>query len=171
MTETLSVPAVFSACKLDRRTARTRAALRKALAEEIDATGDLTSVTVTGVTERAGLTRRTFYSHYKDIPDLVLHIEKEALAELRPAVEQLARVNLVELKEAIDSYRPCPGATEMLRSIRKHGFYLRPLLGNGGDPAFQDKLKHLVHEVIAQRALHDLDPRALGPFFDYARER
>ena len=56
---------------------------------------------------------------------------------------------------------------EMLRSIRKHGFYLRPLLGNGGDPAFQDKLKHLVHEVIAQRALHDLDPRALGPFFDY----
>jgi len=98
---------------------------------------------------------------------LQLHIEKEALAELRPAVEQLARVNLVELREAIDSYRPCPGATEMLRSIRKHGFYLRPLLGNGGDPAFQDKLKHLVHEVIAQRALHDLDPRALGPFFDY----
>ncbi len=154
MTQTLSAPAVLSACKLDRRTARTRAALRKALAEEIDVTGDLTSVTVTGVTERAGLTRRTFYSHYKDIPDLVLHIEKEALAELRPAVEQLARVNLVELKEAIDSYKPCPGATEMLRSIRKHGFYLRPLLGNGGDPAFQDKLKHLVHEVIAQRALH-----------------
>ena len=167
MTQTLSTPAVLSVCKLDRRTARTRAALRKALAEEIDATGDLTSVTVTGVTERAGLTRRTFYSHYKDIPDLVLHIEKEALAELRPAVEQLARVNLVELREAIDSYKPCPGATEMLRSIRKHGFYLRPLLGNGGDPAFQDKLKHLVHEVIAQRALHDLDPRALGPFFDY----
>ena len=60
MTQTLSAPAVLSACKLDRRTARTRAALRKALAEEIDATGDLTSVTVTGVTERAGLTRRTF---------------------------------------------------------------------------------------------------------------
>lgn len=167
MTQTLSAPAVLSVCKLDRRTARTRAALRKALAEEIDATGDLTSVTVTGVTERAGLTRRTFYSHYKDIPDLVLHIEKEALAELRPAVDRLAHVNLTELKEAIDSYRPCPGATEMLRSIRKHGFYLRPLLGNGGDPAFQDKLKHLVHEVIAERALHDLDPRAMGPFFDY----
>jgi len=68
MTETLSVPAVFSACKLDRRTARTRAALRKALAEEIDATGDLTSVTVTGVTERAGLTRRPFFSPSKKNP-------------------------------------------------------------------------------------------------------
>ncbi len=44
--------------------------------------------------------------------NLVLHIEKESLAELRPAVEQLARVILVELKEAIDSYKPCPGATD-----------------------------------------------------------
>ena len=41
----------------DRRSVRTRRALRQALAEEIDATGDLTRVTVTAVTERAGVTR------------------------------------------------------------------------------------------------------------------
>ena len=55
----------------DRRTRRTRLALRDALAEEIAATGDLSRVTVTAVTGRAGVTRRTFYSHYKDITDLV----------------------------------------------------------------------------------------------------
>ena len=166
--ETLSVSMSSSiACKLDRRTVRTRAALRNALAAEIDATGDLSSVTVTGVTERAGLTRRTFYSHYKDIPDLVLHTELEAIAELKPSVEQLAQVNLEELKEALDSYKPCPGALEMLAHIRKRGSYLGPLLGNGGDPAFQEKLKQMVHDVISARALHNLDPRAMGPFFDY----
>ena len=35
----------------DRRAVRTRAALRQALAAEIDATGDLTRVTVTAVTD------------------------------------------------------------------------------------------------------------------------
>ncbi|MDY4535518.1 MAG: TetR/AcrR family transcriptional regulator, partial [Tractidigestivibacter sp.] len=52
----------------DRRTRRTRLALRDALAEEIAAMGDLSRVTVTAVTSRAGVTRRTFYSHYRDIP-------------------------------------------------------------------------------------------------------
>ena len=57
----------------DRRSVRTRRALRLALAQEISATGDLSRVTVTAVTERAGVTRRTFYSHFKDIPDLVMN--------------------------------------------------------------------------------------------------
>ena len=43
----------------DRRTRRTRLALRDALAEEIAATGDLSRVTVTAVTSRAGVTRST----------------------------------------------------------------------------------------------------------------
>ena len=52
----------------DRRSLRTRQALRDALAAEIHDVGDLSKVTVTGVTKRADVTRRTFYSHYKDIP-------------------------------------------------------------------------------------------------------
>ena len=66
----------------DRRSVRTRRALRQALAEEICSTGDLSRVTVTAVTERAGVTRRTFYSHFRDIPDLVRQIEDETLEEL-----------------------------------------------------------------------------------------
>ncbi len=43
----------------------------------------------------------------------------------------------------------------MIRSISQARLLPASLLGNGG-PAFQDKPKHLVHEVIAWRALHDL---------------
>lgn len=151
----------------DRRCVRTRRALRRALAQEIGATGDLSRVTVTAVTERAGVTRRTFYSHFRDIPDLVNQIEEETLAELRAPLSRLSRCRLDDLRAALDAGEPAPGATDLLTCVRDRGDYLRPLLGDGGDPAFAERMKALVHEVVAARALDGLDLRALGPFFDY----
>lgn len=151
----------------DRRSVRTRTALRHALAREIDATGDLSRVTVTAVTERAGVTRRTFYSHFRDIPDLVRQIEDETLAELRAPLARLAACHIDDLRAALDRGAAAPGAEELLACVRERGDYLRPLLGNGGDPAFAERIKALVHEVIGLRALDGLDLRALGPLFDY----
>ena len=151
----------------DRRSVRTRTALRHALAREIDATGDLSRVTVTAVTERAGVTRRTFYSHFRDIPDLVRQIEDETLAELHAPLARLAACHLNDLRAALDRGEPAPGAQELLACVRERGDYLRPLLGNGGDPAFAERIKVLAHEVIGLRALDGLDLRALGPLFDY----
>ena len=151
----------------DRRSVRTRQALRDALAREIGETGDLSRVTVTAVTERAGVTRRTFYSHFKDIPDLLNQIEEAALMELRAPLARLAACHLDDLRAALDQGRPAPGATELLTCVRERGDYLRPLLGEGGDPAFAGRIKQLAHEVIGQRALEGLDLRALGPLFDY----
>ena len=151
----------------DRRSVRTRTALRHALAREIDATGDLSRVTVTAVTERAGVTRRTFYSHFRDIPDLVRQIEDETLAELHAPLARLAACHLNDLRAALDRGEPAPGAQELLACVRERGDYQRPLLGNGGDPAFAERIKALAHEVIGLRALDGLDLRALGPLFDY----
>ena len=123
----------------DRRSVRTRQALRAALAREIDETGDLSRVTVTAVTERAGVTRRTFYSHFRDIPDLVNQIEEETLAELRGPLARLASCHLDDLREALGHGDPAPGAAELLRCVRERGNYLRPLLGDGGDPAFAER--------------------------------
>ena len=44
---------------------------------------------------------------------------------------------------------------------------LGPLLGDGGDPAFAERIKRLAYEVIGVRALDGLNLRALGPLFDY----
>lgn len=66
----------------DRRTVRTRQALRDALARQIEETGDLSRVTVKAVADTAGVTRRTFYSHFKDINNLVGQIEEETVSEV-----------------------------------------------------------------------------------------
>ena len=152
---------------LDRRTVRTRLALRDALADEIRATGDLTRVTVTSVTERAGVTRRTFYSHFKDIPDLVNQVEGETIADLRVLLADLTRVTLDELQAALTDLGPCPGATPILTYFRDRGSYLAPLLGDGGDPAFATRIQSMAREVVADRALDGIDLHVLGPLFDY----
>ena len=151
----------------DRRSVRTRAALAEALADEITATGDLARVTVTAVTERAGVTRRTFYSHYNDIAGLVNAIEDELVDELAERVQALAEVRLSELEEAIAEAKPCPGSEELLEFVRERGRILAPLLGDGGDPAFAERLRRMIHEVVSTRALDNIDARAAGAFFDY----
>ncbi len=151
----------------DRRSVRTRRALRDALAAEIEATGDLTQVTVTAVTDRASVTRRTFYSHFKDINDLVGQIEAETIRDLKGLVGNIAAVNLDILQDALDGFAPCPGSEELLSYFKEHGDYLAALLGDGGDPAFVERLKRMARDVIAARAAKGLDLELLGPIFDY----
>lgn len=158
---------VATASTSDRRSIRTRRALRDALAQEIAQTGDLSQVTVTAVTERAGVTRRTFYSHFRDIQDLVCQIEQETIDELRPLAVRLASVHLDQLEHALQEMEPCPGSVEILDYFRERKGYLGPLLSDGGDPAFVERMKHMVREAVTARALEGIDLRALGAFFDY----
>jgi AcrR family transcriptional regulator len=150
----------------DRRTRRTRLALRDALAEEIAATGDLSRVTVTAVTSRAGVTRRTFYSHYRDIPDLVNCIEKETVAELRPLVAQLASVHLDQLADAINHQEPCPGSQEVLSYFKSAARTCARFWG-GRRPGLL--AAHPLHGPRGRgrpRARRHR-PARLGAFFDY----
>ncbi|MBQ1840810.1 MAG: TetR/AcrR family transcriptional regulator C-terminal domain-containing protein [Atopobiaceae bacterium] len=162
---------VSEAPRLDRRTARTRKALREALAAEIVATGDLGQVTVTAVADRAGITRRTFYSHYRDIPDLVSCIEAEALSDLSQLVREIAQVTLPELETAINHFEPCPRSIKVFDYFRNEGAHLAPLLSESGDPAFAEKIKSMVREVVHARAsegfvLKDISPVAVS-MLDY----
>ena len=122
-----------AALSTDKRSVRTRHALRTALAEEIDATGDLSQVTVTAVTERAGVTRRTFYSHYRDIPDLVLQTEDETLEGLRAPLAKLTEVHLDDLRKAVEKHEPCPGSEALLAYIKRRGDYLRVMEAHRDD--------------------------------------
>ena len=156
----------MSVLSTDRRAVRTRAALRDALAAEIEAAGDLSRVTATAVADRAGVTRRTFYSHYRDIPDLVCSVENDSIGELRPYVRALADVHLHELGAALAQARPCPGSVELLQALADRP-YLRALLGEGGDPRFAQRLEEMVRDEVTSRALDGIDVRVVGPIFDY----
>lgn len=164
---TQTVPAPEHVPHLDRRSVRSRECLRDALAAEIQATGDLSQVTVTSLTERAGLTRRTFYSHFHDIPDLVEATEQEALADIRRLVGDIVASHLDDLTAALENFEAAPGAEALLCYFRDNATHLSALLGEGGDPAFVEKIKTMCCEAVSSRALDGIDIRALGPFFDY----
>ncbi|MDO4403558.1 MAG: TetR/AcrR family transcriptional regulator C-terminal domain-containing protein [Atopobiaceae bacterium] len=162
---------VLETPRVDRRTARTRKALRDALADEILATGDLSQVTVTAVADRAGITRRTFYSHYKDIPALVRSIEDEAVADLSELVRSISGVTLDELERELGHFGPCPGSEEVLAYFKRDARLFGALLGEGGDPAFAERLKDMVRNVVQRRAHEGFTPIQMSPVaesvFDY----
>lgn len=151
----------------NRRTRRTRIALRNALAQEIKETGDLSQVTVTAVTDRADVTRRTFYSHYRDIPDLVRCVEDEAIAELRPYITRIAQTTLDELEEAINAFEPCPGSIELLNYFKRNKSHLSALLGDGGDPGFSKRLSDMVREQAQDRVKEGIIVSSVDSIVDY----
>lgn len=152
----------------DRRTARSRAAFRDALADEILATGDLSQVTATALAERSGLTRRTFYTHYRDVADLVRTTEDEILADLVGALGVIAASNLEELHERLSAGEPASGATELLGYFRENGKLLGALMGPGGDPALSARMEEVAREAVIGRASEGLClPPAAEPFIDY----
>lgn len=153
--------------KLDRRSLRSQMALREALAAEIAACEDISRVSVAALTERAGLTRRTFYSHYKDIPDFIEQVEDSLLAEVRVLVCAIAEATLPELYANIEHLEPAPGSVELLRYIADNRELIGALIGPGGDQAFIRKVIDMACAAVSDRMQTGIFPGALGAFFDY----
>lgn len=151
----------------DRRSLRSQRALLHALAGELAAGGDIARVSVAALTERAGLTRRTFYSHYRDIPDFVEQVEDRLLDDIRALVRTIGTTTLDDLYGNIDALEPAPGSVELLCYLRDNGELIGSLLGPGGDPAFIKKLIDLARDEISGRMRRGIFPGALGAFFDY----
>ena len=159
--------AVSAACKADRRSRRSRQLLRRAFTEELAGGEDLSRITVAALADRAGLTRRTFYTHYRDIPDFVERLEGALLADIRTLVAQVGATSLPELYDSIDDLEPCPGSVELLAYFKDNHELIGALLGPGGDPAFMPKLIEIARAEIAGRMRTGIVPAALGAFFDY----
>ena len=74
---------------VDRRTAKTKAAIRNALAEALKKK-DLQKITVQEIVDKADISRVTFYKYYLDVYDLYDHIEKEMMIKMSVIVLELA---------------------------------------------------------------------------------
>ena len=153
--------------KSDRRSLRSQRALRQALASELADGEDISRISVASLAERAGLTRRTFYTHYRDIPDFINQIEDGILTEIRELVSHVAAANLPELYRNIDELEPAPGSVELLRYLAANRDLIGSLLGPGGDPAFVRKLIDMARDAVSARAQTGILGLALGTFFDY----
>lgn len=153
--------------KLDRRSLRTQHLLRYALADALNEGEDLTHITVAGLADRAGLTRRTFYTHFKDIPDFVEQLETSILGNIRKRIEAIAASDLASLYRNIDELEPAPGSVELLRYLKRHGRLIGALLGPGGDPAFSQRICAIAREAVADRMKTGIFPGVVGTFFEY----
>ena len=153
--------------KCDRRSLRSQRALRDALAPELAEKGDLSQLSVAGLTERAGLTRRTFYSHYQDIPDFVEKVEAELLVDIGRLIRGIAATTLPQVYENINALEPCPGSVELLQYFLDNRDLIGALMGPGGDPAFISKITALARDEVADRMKTGIVSAALGTFFDY----
>lgn len=67
---------------VDKRVVRTKKAIRTALFE-ITETKDISSVTVSELARKAGVNRRTFYTHYASITEIADEIEGELVDAIR----------------------------------------------------------------------------------------
>ena len=75
----------------DRRTLRTKKALREAIAELLTEK-ELHKVTVQEIADKADVNRVTFYKHYLDVYDLYDKLEHEVLVELGILVLELEKL-------------------------------------------------------------------------------
>lgn len=131
----------------DLRITRTKQLIKSAFLELIDEHG-FEAVTVKAITERAGMNRGTFYSHYVDKFDLM---EKsiEAIfheAELK-LVKNLPHVFGEERGES--SYQLL---VPFIRFIEDNKILMKPLLRPNGDPQFQARLRSYMHAALFHRS-------------------
>lgn len=64
---------------MNRSVVRTKKAIRKVFLELLEEKKDIDKITVIELTNRVGIVRSTFYSHYKDIEDVAKEIQNEML--------------------------------------------------------------------------------------------
>ena len=131
----------------DLRVIRTKKLIKEALLELIEEIG-FEAVTVKQLTERAGINRGTFYSHYVDKFDLM----EKCIEELFEEAEQKLIHNLPRIfgdQRTDASYHLL---IPFIRFIEDNQIIMKPLLGPNGDPAFQARLRAYMHAALFHRS-------------------
>lgn len=128
---------------------------------------ELSRITVGALTDRAGLTRRTFYTHYRDIPDFVAAVERILIGEIRELIMGLSQATLPEVYRSIQDLEPAPGSVRLLEYFVENRAVISGLLGPAGDPAFIKRIVDMARDAISERMQMGIYPEALGTFFDY----
>ncbi|MBY4798210.1 TetR family transcriptional regulator C-terminal domain-containing protein [Collinsella sp. AGMB00827] len=151
----------------DRRSRRSQCALADALADLLAEGKELSRLTVSDLTNCADLTRRTFYSHYRDIPDFVDAVETILAEEIGQLIHAISEASLPQVYSAIKMLEPAPGSVELVEYLAKNKRLVGGLLGPGGDPGFIKRLTDMACLAVSERMQTGIPEEARGVFFDY----
>lgn len=126
--------------RLDPRAERTRRALRQALVA-LAADGGLAALNVSAVTRHAGITRQTFYDHYRDLDGLVFDALREELEGLSEAARLTGELAGTPTGGGVPT-----GLVRLTRYLHERRALLSRVLGPGGNRDVQVWL----HEQLAR---------------------
>ncbi|GAA3467659.1 TetR/AcrR family transcriptional regulator [Nonomuraea roseola] len=125
----------------DRRVRRTQAALQRTLIQLVE-DRDLSQISVADVAERAGVSRSTFYDHYRDVHELA---EAACTTMIDNLIESLP-------SPGPDSADPTQDATQSLRAffanLAEHAGLYRSLLGPQGSARVIDHVRRRTTAAI-----------------------
>ena len=152
--------------KQDKRCERSKRALCEALACELNECSQ-EKITVSSLVERADLSRKTFYAHYKDVPDFIAQCTGDLLDELHAVLDAVKQTNLDELFCALAQGEPYPGAEAIFVFMKENATIMQAILGSNGKAAFQQRFKELIIEHLSERFLFGIKPEIMGNLFDY----
>jgi len=151
----------------DRRSVRTKRMLSEAFAQLLEERG-FDGFSVGDLAECADINRATFYSHYRDMGDMLQTFEEEILTSLMSLKPKIQAVSLSELFEFTQTGTPPSVTIEVFDLLREHGSLLRVLLSPKGDAVFQAHMRDrlcadLVRSVLARK--YTESPTALTEYY------
>jgi AcrR family transcriptional regulator len=128
---------------IDPRIRRTKKYFRDALVELLKEK-DVNSITVQEITEKADLTRGTFYLHYIDKQDFLSKTMNEMLMDLVDHVkpENINKENTSEEKNAPISF------LKLFEFINKNSDFFKVMLSDKGIPLFRSNMTTIVKTKI-----------------------
>lgn len=121
----------------DRRVRRTRAQLRTAFTS-LMAEKPINQITVRELADRADVNRGTFYTHYRDIYDMLEQVEQELLDELTAVLD---RYSAQELRRGIR-----PVLEEVFCFVRENAALCTALLESRSEQPFFQRVSDLLWE-------------------------
>lgn len=111
-------------------------------------TRDFDTITVKAITEKAGITRGTFYLYFADIYELITYIENTLLNEMPNTITP--RECIVE-PFSFPSYEVCQDndwERKWFTYYDQHHTYFNALLGPHGDTSFKIKIKKSLQNTL-----------------------
>jgi len=123
--------------KTDRRVKYTNMQLRDALVSSLQK-DHISNITVKSLCELADVNRSTFYAHYRDPYDLLYHIEREVLGNIKRYLEK---------QEYSDDKRPISFQVlnRILEYVKEKADLFKALLSDNSDASFQMEVMQLAH--------------------------
>ena len=124
---------------VDKRIVKTKNAIRSAFKELVQVK-DMSDITISELTEKAGVTRSTFYMYYDSIGAVRNDIEDVILAHIEKIMSE---ANLVQ-----SMLNPYPLLFAITNEINKYDEYNRYILSSNNSGELLDKLKKLVIDAF-----------------------